>query len=251
MQTLEKKLSPIILLDNILKQDGFVGFIQGRRDQGKTDFSLWLAQRCYEKGYRLHIATNIKTESYMVEDQITNVPDLNTWLQGSGKKLFILDEAGKHLRRMGFMSKKNQAIMDAVQLIRHFDGGLICIAPAQRFIDSGLLDTDVIDFIIKKVSRQYAKAFLMGSRRFIKLINVPGTSIKFNSKDIAEFTLEKKVNFQGLPLCCQVAALYAEHGSYDIVKQRLKLQDEQVRRKLREHCAHSTTHNTQPTERKV
>lgn len=176
----------------------------------------------------------------MVEAQITNIPDLKRWLEGSGRKLYILDEAGKHLRRMGFMSKKNQAIMEMVQLIRHFDCGLICIAPAQRFIDSGYLDPDVIDFVIKKINKEFAKCYLTQYNRIIKLVNIPGTSISFNSKDIADFTLDKKVDFQGLPRCCKVANLYAEHQSYDYIENELKLDHQTIRRDLVKHCRHTT-----------
>lgn len=246
---LRKRLKGLEALYPILNQDGFIGFIQGRKDKGKTDVSLLCGELCYLKNYRRHIATNIHTESYMVEAQITNVPDLKHWLEDSGRKLFILDEAGKHLRRMGFMSKMNQAIMELVQLIRHFDTGLICISPAQRFIDSGYLDPDVIDFVIKKVNREYAKLYLTQENRIINLFNVPRTSIKFNSKDIADFTLEKKVPFQALPECCQVAAIYAERQSYEDVQRRLKMKPEAVKRKILEHIRHTLTHDSQPSWR--
>lgn len=230
-------------LSEILNLDGFIGFIQGGKGKGKTDISLLIAEICYMKGYRTHIATNIWTESYMIEKQIINIPDLKTWLNSSGRKLFILDEAGKHLRRMGFMSRKNQALLELVQLIRHYDAGLICIAPAQRFIDSGYLDPDVIDFIIKKINLHFAKLYLTQSKVNINMLNIPKTSIKFNSKDIAELTLDKKVDLSVLPLCCQVAAVYAQYGTYKHIREQLGLEDMQIKREMLKHCAHSTTNH--------
>lgn len=221
----------------VLNQDGFIGFVEGPKGKGKTDISLLLAEICYLMGFRRKIATNIKTDSYMVEAQITNIPDLDRWVKTPGRKLVIIDESGKHLRRLGFMSKKNQALMEIVQLCRHFDCGLIFITLASKFIDSGLLEPEVIDFILKKITLEFAKVRLV-DKTIIKIFNVPPTSIKFNSKDIAELTLEKKVSLESLPRCCQVAMIYREHGSYKEVETLLKLQPQQIKQDLLKHLKH-------------
>lgn len=239
--------NPIQEIYPILNSDGFVIFIEGRKDRGKTDISLLLAEICYLKRFRTKIATNIWTESYIVERQITNIPDLQEWLESSGRKLFILDEAGKHIGKLTFMSKKNRAIMEAIQMIRHYDCGFICCAPSRRFIDSGYLDSDIIDLTIRKYRKDYAVARNHITGNSIRIFNVPRTSINFKTKDIAELELTKKPILTDLPLCCQVAAVYSSTGSYKNIKMAFNLKSEEVRRLMREHCRHSiiTSHNTQ------
>lgn len=225
-------------LETILDQDGFCGFIHGRKDKGKTDFALLLAEVCYLKNYRHKIATNIWTQSYMIQAQIITVPDLEEWLKTPERKLFILDEAGKHLGRMNFMSKKSKAIMEAVQLIRHYDCGLIAITPAQKFIDSGYLDRDVIDFIIKKKTRTWASGWLYNATNNINLFDIPPTSINFNSKDIASLSLERTKVESDL-LCCQIAKLYSDGATFNQLAKNYNLKPEQVKRLLRQHLKHS------------
>ena len=68
-------------LDQILQRDGYIIYISGPKERGKTDFSRFIAESSYLKGYRTKISTNITTENYMIEKQITNLPDLKQWLQ--------------------------------------------------------------------------------------------------------------------------------------------------------------------------
>ena len=57
---------------------------------------------CKAYQYRTFFASNIKCQSYFV-DQITNFPDLEAWLKTKhGKKAFILDESGKHVSENEF-----------------------------------------------------------------------------------------------------------------------------------------------------
>jgi hypothetical protein len=238
LTNLQVQKNSIEILFRILNQDGFCGFIHGRKDKGKTDISLLLAEICYKKNFRRKIASNIWTESYMVQSQITNVPDLEDWLKGPDRKLFILDEAGKHLGKMNFMTKKSKAIMDAVQLIRHFDCGLIAITPAKKFIDSGYLDPDNIDFIIKKITRSWAKVWLYNSQHNIDLYNIPKTSINFNSKDIATLTYERTKVESNL-LCCQIAQLYMVGTTFGAIGKNFNLDRQQVKRELIKHLRHS------------
>lgn len=232
-------------LDQILSRDGFVIFISGAKEKGKTDFACLLAEYCYLKGFRTKIATNIKTESYMIERQITDFPALNQWIQTSGKKLYILDEAGKSLKKLRFMSAMNLQVMEIIQLIRHYDAGFIGIAPSPAFIDSAFLNTDILDLHIKKLSKNVAivRDYLDNSTYF--LYAIPRTSINFNSKDIADFKMKPDTLLSEMPLCCQVATIYGSTGSYKNIMTAFKLKPEQVRRLLREHCQHSaiTNHN--------
>lgn len=201
-------------LDEVLQRDGFIIFICGGKEKGKTNLALLLAEWCFAFDYRKRISTNIDTQDFRIEAKITDLKTLESWLEEGGRKLFILDELGKHARRNRFMSSKNVGIMDLCQLIRHYDCGLIGCAPSEVFIDSKFLNTDILDAKIKKITQTTAKIdnFLLKDAYFLN--DVPVTSIKYNSKDIAIFTEKPQIKLEDLPLCCRVSATYALTGSY-------------------------------------
>ena len=179
--------------------------------------ALLLAEWCYTFGYKTRIASNIKAEGYMIEQQITDKQTLEKWLEESGQKLFIFDELGKHLRRNRFMTAKNVEILDLVQLIRHYDAGIIGCAPSENFIDSKFLNTDVLDVKIKKLSKKNAKIDNYLSKQSYFLNDIPKTSIEYDSKDIAAFTEKPLIKMEDLPLCCRVSQTYALTGTYKAV----------------------------------
>jgi len=201
-------------LDDVLQRDGFIIFICGGKEKGKTNLALLLAEWCHVFGYRKRVSTNIATEDFRMEKKITDLVTLKAWFEEGGRKLYILDELGKHLRRNRFMSAKNVDILDLCQLIRHYDAGLIGCAPSEDFIDSKFLNTDILDCKIKKITQATAKIdnYLLKESYFIN--DVPPTSIIYDSKDIAPFTEKPLVKLEDLPLCCRVSATYAITGSY-------------------------------------
>ena len=73
--------------------------IFGRRETGKTDFSLLIAEILHERSIIEHFATNIKIYNPPFPIQhITNLDDLRLWAKDTpGKKLFIFDEFGLSL----------------------------------------------------------------------------------------------------------------------------------------------------------
>lgn len=198
-------------LDVVLDRDGYVIFICGGKEKGKTDFALFLGEYSFFMGYRTKIATNIKAETpdYSIR-QITNLPDLKEWLRGSGRKLFILDEAGMHVGKLRFMTQKNIEILKILQLIRHYDAGFIGCAPSESFIDNNFLNTDILDAKIRKLSKKKAKVYNYLHRESSFLFDIPPTSTRFNSKDIASFSMTKKTDLSAMQECCRVFYLYAQ-----------------------------------------
>lgn len=232
-------------IDRILERDGYIIYISGAKEKGKTDFGLTLAEYSYLKDFRKKITTNIQTESYMIEKQVTNLPDLKEWLQETGKKLFILDEAGLSIPKLRFMSTMNIEIMKILQMIRHYDAGFIGIAPSTKNIDSTFMNTDILDAHIIKLSKTLAKVkdYLQNDTYFLE--DIPRTKINFNSKHIAEFKFEKPAILSDLPLCCQIASSYGQKVSIGQIAQAFNMHKEEVRRLLQVHCQHSivTRHN--------
>lgn len=229
-------------LTNLLNLDGFVFFIEGNKGKGKTNFALLIAQICYTYKYRVHIASNIKTESYMME-YINNYPDLENWLKAkNGKKLYILDESGKHIAKMAFMSGQNKNFMNILQLIRHYDGGFIGIAPSTKRVDSGLLNTDILDAKITKITLTTAKIVDYFNNCCYFLNDLPRTSILHSSKDLAVFSMERKVEIEKLSDCCQLAHYYYQYGSIRKAMTALGMNKEQVevgKRLLIKHLRHT------------
>lgn len=107
------------------------------------------------------------------------------------------------------------------------------------------MNTDILDAHIKKINKTTAlvKDYLENDTYFLE--EIPRTSITFNSKHIAEFKMERTAILADSPLCCQIASSYASLGNMKHVGAAFKLEPEQVRRLLRQHCKHSlfTVHN--------
>lgn len=187
-------------------------------------------------GYRKEIATNIWTESYYVK-QITTLPDLKQWLETSGKKVYVLDELGKIAKKMRFMSDQNTQIMDVAQLIRHYDAILIGCAPSETFVDSQFLNTDILDAKIRKITQKQAKVYDYLSSTTYFLNNIPQTSIKYNSKDIATFSMKKKLDASKLTVGEQIAYYLHLGMRRKEIQKKLELHPEQYRREYNKFLA--------------
>lgn len=173
--------------------------IFGRRETGKTDFSLLIAEVLKKHGILRYFASNIKIDSspFLIE-HITNLQDLESWasrVESTGelsKKLFILDEAGKSLRRRTPMAKLNIELLDKLQTLRKYKLSLIMIAPADKYIDSASMGSDVLDAIIVKPEFKNPKVALWHDildDQELWLEEIPKTNVKFDTWDIAPFVL--------------------------------------------------------------
>lgn len=169
--------------------------IFGRRGTGKTDHGLFIAQVLAAFNKILCFASNIKVhESPFKIDLITNMFDLEFWAANQpGRKLFILDEAGKSLRRRTPMSGLNIALLDKLQILRKYKLSLIMIAPHEKYVDSASLGSDVLDAVIVKPEFKNPKIALYRDileDREEWFNNIPPTQLKFDTWDIAPFKLE-------------------------------------------------------------
>ncbi len=235
-------------METILKLDGAIIFIDGYKGSGKTNISMLLMEICHDNEYRKHFATNIKTESYYVQ-QITNYPDLEDWLKHApGKKTYVLDEAGKHIKKLSFMTEQNKKIMDLIQLIRHYDCCLIGVAPSAKFVDSGFMDSDILDARISKISLHNAKVTDFYNNDHYFLNDLPKTSISYNCKDDAIFSMKKEVPMFEQPLCCQLARLYMNHPNMKDIGRQYNLEAEEVKREIIKHLKHTFLNSSQATK---
>jgi len=209
-------------LENLLSQDGFIVFVEGKKGSGKTNFSMLLLEICHNFNLRTNFATNIETKCDYIK-KIDNYYKLESWLQNdSGKKLYVLDEAGKHIKKMRFMTDQNLKFMELLQLIRHYDAGFIGVAPSSSFIDSSFLNTDILDARVRKLNKSTVKVVDYLSNSVYLIHRVPKTSIRHNGKDIALFNMNKeKIEMSSLPQERKAYLLYAELGNYKQVGEQM------------------------------
>jgi hypothetical protein len=60
------------------------------------------------------------------------------------------------------------------------------------------------------------------------------------SEDTANFSMTKKTRLKDMPLCCAIAKVYAETGSYKAVsKQFNNMNNKEIRRYLRKQLKHT------------
>lgn len=181
-------------LYRLLNHSSAVVVIEGQRGTGKTDFSLKLAEDAKQDGCISHIATNIHCEEGQGIKHIDNMPDLEHFLKfSSGRKLFILDEAGAALPSNRWMSALSVKMLATVQLIRHYKGRIFFIAPSKDFIVRHLQNTEIMDCVIEKKGLQVATVKNYLTKEKYNLYEIPGTSVKFSQMP-SFFTLDKPLN---------------------------------------------------------
>jgi len=229
-------------LTRIFKQSSSIGFISGKRDSGKTDFAFLLLETAQSEGFLDKLASNVRMHRECEVQYIPYYDRFQEWLKTSGRKGFVLDELGKHLNRMRFMTEKSKLIMDICQLVRKYDAHMLGIAPSAEFINRLFLNTDILDWRMEKMSRKIAKISNYVTEETYTLTELPGTKVPFITKDIAMFELKdptKKGNLRELPLCCRASWLYLEHRSLRKVGRLMELSHEEIRKLIKKHIAHS------------
>lgn len=169
-------------------------FIDGKRGSGKTDLALLVAEIGSHYGVIGNTASNIKVFKTEIRnyEHITNLEDLTQWCQNrEGRKLFILDEAGKAVRRRTPMSKLNIEVLDNIQILRKYKLSIAFIAPGNTFVDSAIFGTDVLDIIISKLNNENPKVGVwrnLVTEEEVFFTDIPRAASQFDTYDIAPFT---------------------------------------------------------------
>jgi len=155
---------------------------------GKTCFALLLAERLLERGLVKKVATNIKVNDPRFI-QVDSYFKLVEFLESDDSpKLFILDEAGLYLDARNPFAKTNRLLRHIAFLLRKYRGKMIVIS--QRFDDIDKTYRELTVAVFHKISRKTAVLYSDLFEEEIVIRNIPKTSIKFNSYDIAEFKLD-------------------------------------------------------------
>jgi len=166
--------------------------ILGRRETGKTDFALLIAEILASKGIIKHFATNIKIyNAPFIIRHVTNLDDLREWSEETkGPKLFIFDEFGKSMRRRSPMSSLNVQLIDEFQILRKHKLSVIAITVNEKYADTAVLGSDVLDGYFSKPNYKNQKVAIYVDllEGFSKgITGIPPTSIDFDTWDVAPF----------------------------------------------------------------
>jgi len=178
--------------------------VLGRRETGKSDFSLLLSEILFHRCKIKHFATNmhIYNSGDLDFKKIVSLDALREWCQFvKGRKLFIFDEVGKAIRRRSPMSSLNVKLIDELQVLRKYKLSIIAIAPASKFVDSSILGTDMLDGYFKKPYRfrdmrknqKMAIYVDLLEGKNTKLFGIPKSNLIFDTYGTAPFTEHSKV----------------------------------------------------------
>lgn len=167
--------------------------IIGRRGAGKTDFSLRIAETLFNYNVIKHIASNIRIyDSPFPITYITDLQTMESWAKDKqGKKLYILDEAGKSLMRRTPMSRMNLSILQKVQVMRKYKLSLIFCTINMKLIDSGVITPDIMDgyFVKPKFDNPKIALYYDWLQNYdFRQRNIPATLVHFDSSDSALLT---------------------------------------------------------------
>jgi len=233
------KLGLLKILEIIFRIPAPIIFITGRMGRGKTDFGLLISELALHFGWVKHVATNIK----VFDERFTLVTDygmLHSWMYlNMNKKLFTFDEASSNIPRRTPMAPLNRKIGDLAFKLRKRRGHLIFIAVSQKLVDS-IFET-IPDLVLGEFERTSKTTAIFKSDLFeepITIRNIPPTTVKFDTYDIASFTLIPQED--GLKwLCCKVAKRYYELKNYSKVAQEFGIHRQQVKDLVFKHLQHT------------
>jgi hypothetical protein len=170
-------------------------FIEGRRGSGKSWTALYLAEVLHKyaeitrvRKYGTNIAIN---GGPFPIDFINNLEDLTAWAKESReRKFFILDEVGTAIQKRTPMAGINIGMIRNLQVLRHWSLSMVYIAPSEKYVDSSMLGSDILDVIFLKPDFENPKLGVWvdvlreTNERFY---GIPATSFKFDTHGSAEF----------------------------------------------------------------
>ena len=122
--------------------------VLGRRETGKTNWSLIILEILYYSLGFKHFATNID----ILNDcgigilHIDNLDALKEWCKSNrGRKLFIFDEIGRTVKRRSPMSSLNVKLISELQILRKYKLSIIACTIDAKYVDNAILGSDILD----------------------------------------------------------------------------------------------------------
>jgi len=246
-------MSLVNVLSKLFQTPAPIIFVTGRMGKGKTNFSLLLCEIALMMRWVKQVATNIK----VYDDRflrITSFSELDSWLRADKhRKLYDFDEASSNISRRTPLARLNRQIIDLAFKLRKYRAHLIVVAVSRGLVDSTFeAIPDLVLGEFEKISKYKA---VLKSQLFddaIILHNIPSSTIKFDTYDIAPFTLSPKHREVSLLLCCKVAKRYLELHNMQRVAEELCIPSRKdAFRLLQKHLRHTFSESVQQDEEDV
>jgi hypothetical protein len=201
-----------LFIDFLTQRQCPVCVIYGNPETGKSDTGVLIAEIGLHEGIIDHFASNMKTG---IGQRITSLEDVKFWHRNeSGKKLFILDEAGINDDARNPMSKQNREIRHEIFIARKFFVHWIFILQELKDVDTWK-SSSLTGLMIEKDAAN--KVFYADIKPKLDVVhpiyNFPRTSLYFDTLDVAPFTLKKQVDETQIKLCGKTprcAMLYSD-----------------------------------------
>jgi hypothetical protein len=211
-----------------------VGIIYGNPETGKTDTGCLIAEIGLNEGILDTFASNIKTET---GQKITSLEEVKYWHRNeTGKKLYILDEAGINDDCRNPMSRLNREIRHEIFIARKFFVHWIFILQELKDVDTWK-SSNLTGMLIEKdaANKIFYADIKLKWEETSPFYDFPRTTINYDTLDIGVFTLKKQVNEEALKLQgepAQVARLLKQtHNSDTAALEMSKLTGETWTRK--------------------
>lgn len=192
----EAKRALGVCLDKLMETARPFIFVFGPNLSGKTDFSLLAAEIARDTGIVKLFASNIRTECDWIE-HITNFRDLKRWLRSHPKKmrkLFIFDEAPLAIHARRSTSKLNVKFTQEATIIRKYRCKVIIISLEPTPLDKLAYDDILIAGVVLKYCKKEAIIDSDQFPRRIRVLNIPRTSVPFDTYDVSLFKLDKDLS---------------------------------------------------------
>lgn len=189
-----EELSSIGLVKKLLNRitrEGYCAYIFGKVGVGKTDFALLLSEiwKLNDEG---EVGLNI--ESFEEKDQlIRSFSELKKWLEKSGEKLFVFDEASSYAGGYGEQGYRARNLVKLLKRFRKYDASLLIIGHTGKDVHPEIRRSchDVIEKVGKKKARFWEKLKDgEGKGLELEIDDIPKTGYSYDTDELTQWSWE-------------------------------------------------------------
>lgn len=191
------KIDSLLRFSRWVTREAGITYLVGHMGAGKTDLGLLIVEVFWKElseasEREVHVATNIQStaEEHDFVDYIGSQPDLMEWLEKSGYKIFLFDEASSHASGYsGDASKVTRQMRSMVRLIRKYDGSMVIIGHDGKDLHPTV--RELADYV-NKTDKKEATVFKSvedreGADKKFDMTQIPQTSLWYDTKEASSW----------------------------------------------------------------
>ena len=208
-----------VILDFLTQWKYPVCVIYGNPDTGKSDTGVLIAEVGIKEGALDFFASNMKTKE---GQKITSLAEVKHWhRKESGRKLYILDEAGINDDARNPMSKVNREIRHEIFIARKFKVHWVFIVQELKDVDTWK-SSSLTGLMIEKdmANKNYYADMKLRWDEATPFFEFPRTAFYYDTLDIAPFSFDKRIDDEAVKLSgipATVANYYGQGLNYNKV----------------------------------